>query len=221
MCGRYGLHIEPSQIAKKYSIHSTLPEIVSHYNITPRSENPVICETHGKRELVTMTWGLLPPFVKDQTKAIRPINVRLETIAQKPIFRDSFQSRRCIVPATEYYEWKVVRGLKQPYRIFSKNNAILSLAGIFDTWIFENTRVVSYAIVTATPVKSLSHIHDRMPLVLSDNSQNVWLSEKSSTERVLAISSGNCSQELESYEISPLVNNPKNDIPQIIQKKQT
>ena len=121
MCGRFSLTVGLEEVAQHFMVEKVESvEERPRYNIAPTQKVPVIVSEAGKRQLVTMRWGLTPYWAKDTSFSSRMINARGETVAQKPAFRKPFQQHRCLVPADGYYEWKNEEGRKQPYRIVKK-----------------------------------------------------------------------------------------------------
>ena len=186
MCGRYALVKSAGELLEEFeittnSISSALP---SDWNITPTRDIYLI--KHG-RELTTVSWGLIAPWAKDRTEAIRSqsqaINARTETVHEKPTFRSAFKSRRCLIPATGYYEWATELGKyesKQPFYIHSESpEKTLAFAGIYDRWVDQSGEIFeSAAIITRPAVDFLAKIHHRMPTFLPADRWDQWLDPK-------------------------------------------
>jgi len=186
MCGRYALVKSAGELLEEFeittnSISSVLP---SDWNITPTRDIYLI--KHG-RELTTVSWGLIAPWAKDRTEATRSqsqaINARTETVHEKPTFRSAFKSRRCLIPATGYYEWATELGKyesKQPFYIHSENpEKSLAFAGIYDRWVDQSGEIFeSAAIITRPAVDFLAKIHHRMPTFLPADRWDDWLDPK-------------------------------------------
>ncbi|NIS35595.1 MAG: SOS response-associated peptidase, partial [Actinobacteria bacterium] len=139
------------------------------YNVAPTDEVYAVAEHEGTRQLGTFRWGLIPFWAKDRKIAARHINARAETVATKPAFRDSFASRRCIVPADGFYEWeKRDDGSKLPHFLFPSDREVFAFAGLWASWRDPETeaRVVTCTILTTDPNEVAGRIHDRMPVVL-------------------------------------------------------
>ena len=167
----------------RYMLHSDIEEILRHYGITkgwgnhtwpmevfPSHKVPVVVNT-GERELVPMKWGFPSPYRKGLI-----INSRGETVHSKPMFRRAFQQKRCIVPANAFFEWSRAGRDKTKYQFRMKQSSIFSLAGIYED--FQNDEGESYtafSILTINPNPLVSLIHDRMPVILPREKEELWL----------------------------------------------
>jgi putative SOS response-associated peptidase YedK len=171
MCGRYTLRSRGS--GKFYGVPlSELPFLVPRYNIAPSQGVPVIVTRGGERRLATFQWGLIPSWSKEPKGFI---NARAETLPDKPSFSESFQRRRCLIPADGFYEWQRVGRSKQPYFFQMKDEAPFAFAGIWDRWQGNGLSITSCAIITTAPNELLATIHDRMPVILDKDAQDRWL----------------------------------------------
>lgn len=186
MCGRYALSKLPSELIEEFEITAghTGAILPADWNISPTREIYIIRDNPDlKRELVNVSWGLIAPWSKDQVSAVRSqsqaINARSESVDEKPTFKNAFRSRRCLIPATGYYEWATELGkyeTKQPFYIHSKSNQTLLFAGIYDRWINANGEIFeSAAIITREAVDFLATIHHRMPTFLPKDRWDQWL----------------------------------------------
>lgn len=133
MCGRYALTSPPAVLAERFRL-LWVPEIVPHYNIAPGQAIPVVRETAQGRELVFVKWGLVPSWAKDAAIGTKLINVRGETLADKPAFCAAYRRRHCLVPADAFYEWKPLAGRKQPCCIRLADDAPFGMAGLWERW---------------------------------------------------------------------------------------
>lgn len=181
MCGRYALKITIEELIERYGVTEYDFDINPREEIFPTDWAPVLLENEGKRKISKLKWGFKPPFTS------RPIiNARGETLDQKSIFRKSFLSRRCIIPASAFFEWKKEGPEKVKYRIFHKDNKIISLAGIFDTFTSENgERLNCFTIITTSPAGQLKEIHERMPVILEKGEEKYWLDNSNSDQEYL------------------------------------
>lgn len=176
MCGRYTITVNAEGIAWRFGAERPEFEFAPTYNAAPTQNLPVVTETNGQRQLSLMRWGLIPYWAKEISIGNKLINARIETIDQKPAFKNSFLKRRCLVPSDGYYEWMKINGRKQPLRIVSSGKEIFSFAGIWDRWNNpEGATIYSFSILTTSPIDSISHIHNRMPLILSPEQEKLWL----------------------------------------------
>ena len=150
--------------------------IIPRYNIAPSQNILTIVQREAEREATFLQWGLIP-FWSTEAKGF--INARVETIEQKPSFKDSFQKRRCLILADGFYEWERMGKISQPYYFQMKDRAPFTFAGIWDRWQHNGRSITSCAIITTKANKLLSEIHTRMPVILGTESHNLWLDEES------------------------------------------
>jgi len=182
MCGRYVQTSSPTDLAARFHVDEVRLEVAEpDFNVTPRSEMPVVLECDGLRVLERLRWGLIPGWAKDLTVGDRMINARAETVASKPAYKRSFARRRCIVPADGFYEWQAVPGRrrKQPYFIYGRDRRALALAGLREAWRDlsdpDTAEVGSFTIITTAAGSRVAPVHDRMPVVLPEAAWDLWL----------------------------------------------
>jgi putative SOS response-associated peptidase YedK len=152
-------------------------DLVPRYNIAPTQPVAAIWEQHGRREAHLARWGLVPGWVKDPRDFPLLINARVETMAEKPAFRDALKHGRCIIPASGYYEWHTNPDkTKQPYYITLADDRPMALAGLYASWMGPNGEEIdSVATITVPTNGQLSHIHDRMPAIIAPEAIDDWL----------------------------------------------
>ena len=177
MCGRYAFAPKPKQRKALEKTVAVPTELELRLNIAPTQVAYVIANILPT-QLQRMEWGLVPHWSTDGKNTGKLINARAEGIAEKPSFREPIHSKRCLVPADSFYEWrKSSEGRKIPYRIFLQNEDLLYLAGKRDEWKQGNKVKRTFSIITTTPNLEMSDLHDRMPVILTDAaSQRLWLS---------------------------------------------
>jgi putative SOS response-associated peptidase YedK len=222
MCGRFAQTKELAILISRFNFIIEDLEIRKRYNIAPGQDTAVILREGDSRKMKMMRWGLVPFWTKEKPKGATRINTRAETMAEKPSFRQSFKTRRCLVPADGYYEWKKIMetGAKIPFFFSLKNKEPFAFAGIWDVWQNpEGEPLFSFSIIT-TEANSLGlPIHDRMPAILRQNAENIWIDPAINDLNILAdLIKPYPSGEMEVCEVSPLVNSPKNDSPDCIKK---
>ncbi len=211
MCGRYSFAPKPKQLETALpGIQLPLPLEIS-YNIAPTHKAYVV-ESRQPLQLQKMEWGLVPHWSADGKNQGRLINARAEGIAEKPSFRDPIQSRRCLVPADSFYEWrKEPGGKKAPYRIFWGDGGLLFMAGIWDEWRQGDALKQTFSIVTTSPNREMAALHNRMPLILPDAAAcEQWLFEKS-LPKVLQMMQPLQDGYLKMYRVSEMLNKPGYD----------
>ena len=182
MCSRYFLDADGNVIAYTFRVPVQGP-VHKRFNIAPTQVAPVIrADAGGARELAMLRWGLVPPWAADLKAGTRMINARAEGVDSKPAFREAFKARRCIVPASGFYEWQGEPGRKQPYAITVPGQKLFAFAGLWESWRpkqgDESTRgepVQTFTIVTTDANPQVARIHDRMPVILPMEAIDTWL----------------------------------------------
>lgn len=179
MCGRYQLNATPLQIASRFGVLD-VPAFAPNDDLRPTNRAPVIrLDRDGARQCELMRWGLIPSWAKDIKIGSRCFNARAETVARLPSFRTAYNRRRCIVPASAFFEWPTVAGRKHKVRIARRDGEMLAMAGLWEYWRErgqpEEEGIVSYTIITTTPNADVAPYHNRMPVVLSPQNFDWWL----------------------------------------------
>jgi putative SOS response-associated peptidase YedK len=184
MCGRYYRKSDKQKIAEAF--HATkvddFPLPPWDYNVAPTTMQPIIRQSRhtGERELVQMRWGLVPFFTKDLSslKAFSTINARAESIMKSATYREPFKKRRCLVPASGFFEWKKLDAKnKQPFAFDLASGKMMAFAGLWDAWKdpANNQWLQSYTIVTTEANELMAPVHDRMPVILHSRDFDRWL----------------------------------------------
>ena len=190
------------------------------FNIAPSQRAPIVRMEAGLPVLRDLRWGLIPFWAKDAKIGNTLANARSETIATKPSFRAAFQKRRCVVFADGYYEWQSLGKLKQPWRFVRPDRQTMLLAGLWESWrnaAAPGDPLETFTLITTEPNAVASAVHDRMPVILSGDAVNHWLAETTTPESLTALMRPCPDSDLQRYAVSPLVGNPRNDIPQCIE----
>ena len=186
--------------------------IPRRYNGAPSQELFVIRQNHetGERSLDLLKWGLVPSWSGDPKGAPKPINAMTETVRSKPIFRDAYRKRRCIVPVEGFFEWQATKGGKQPYAIAMKNGAPFGLAGLWENWKdpASGDWVRTFTIITVPSNELIARIHDRMPAILRPADYERWLGSEPDPHALLITFP---SEPMKMWPISKRVNSPRND----------
>lgn len=217
MCGRYSFAPELKIVNEHYNITINDGDPEKNYNCAPSQALPVI-SNDAPHELSKYVWGLIPFWAKDKSIGYKMINARGETISDKPAYKNAFKSRRCLIPADAFYEWKKPEGnkVKIPYRIFIPGQAVFSMAGIWEQWKNPEGKIIrSFSIVTTSPNELMAEIHDRMPVILPAEDEKLWL-ESDDLSVLQELIKPFPAREMDAYRISSLVNSPKNNSPEII-----
>lgn len=177
MCGRFALNENPKKLAEHFQVSGEL-DLSPSWNIAPSSRICTItADGQDARHLWRMRWGLIPSWAKDATIGNKLANARGETVAEKPSFRSAFKYRRCLIPASGFYEWKAEHGIKQPWFISLVSGEPMAFAGLWESWHpAEGEPVESCCIITTEANELMRPIHDRMPVILDAEQWQEWLS---------------------------------------------
>jgi len=220
MCGRFTLTVSPDTLSNLFKAEWSSP-FKPRYNITPTQQAPVVrtSPADDKLHIDLLKWGLIPSWAKDASIGSHMINARSETVDQKPSFRTALKHRRCIVPASGFYEWQAVEGKKHPLYIKLKDDSLMMFAGIWDHWKNPEGNVTeSFSILTTSSNKLIMPLHDRMPVILDPQYKDIWLDNQvSDPERLKPLFSSYPPGQMEMYPVGDLVNSPRNDVPECIQ----
>lgn len=187
MCGRFTQHYTWAEVNEFLSVFGAPLNLRPRYNIAPTTDVDVVrLDVEGRRELVRMRWGLVPFFWKKPLKEVpATFNARAETVHEKPMFREAFRRRRCIIPASGFYEWTGEKHSRTPH-LFSAANAapVLAFAGLWDKWKDTATgeEILSATIVVSGASAWMAPYHDRMPVLLTADQVEPWLSGKAGQE---------------------------------------
>lgn len=216
MCGRYSL-ICIDDLGNRFRVFDPMLGSRSRFNIAPGNEMPVIVRD-GENHAPVMRWGLIPSWTKDIRAAQPLINARAETLAEKPAFRLLVKSRRCLVPASGFYEWKKEGAKKQPYYIRVTDEQLFAFAGLFDRWHNpEGVTVSTYTIVTCPANPLVAPLHDRMPVILPRQAEERWLAPGPLSAAVLQqILVPYPAGLMEAFPVPDLVNSPALDDERLI-----
>jgi putative SOS response-associated peptidase YedK len=207
MCGRFTLK-NPERIRISDFDYYDLNNLIPRYNIAPSQDVLTVVERESTREGRMLQWGLIPSW-SNETKGI--INARVETIDEKPSFKESFERRRCLIPADGFYEWERNGKISQPYYFQLKNQIPFAFAGIWDRWRSEDRSIMSCAIITTTANELLAEIHTRMPVILRPESYDLWLNEHSRAADLKELLVPFPADQMMSHAVSYEVNDPKVD----------
>jgi putative SOS response-associated peptidase YedK len=219
MCGRFSLYVSPKILEEHYDAEfQGLENYKPSYNAAPSQDLPVILD-EDPRSIQFVDWGLHPSWFK-QAKGL--INLRSDTMVKKPFMR-KYLSKRCLVPATGFYEWKAGEGkTKTPFHIFLKDRKIFSFAGVWEQEKDKEGNLVNhFSIITTEPNELMSKIHNRMPVILTQEQEKIWLQDDLDNEHALQLLNPYPTEEMDAYAISTKVNSPKNNNAEIINPLQT
>ncbi len=216
MCGRYTLVKKADEIAKRFKV-DVGPSYTPRYNAAPTQLLPVI--TADSPEGVSwFYWGLIPSWSKNKSISQKLINARAETVEEKASFRTALQKRRCLIPADGFYEWKPVsKKGKVPYRITLLNEELFAFAGLWEEYEDDEGDIVhTFTIITTQANSTLQSIHDRMPVILTRDSEALWLDQKASPEALKEVLQPYHRDATRFYTVSAKVNHASEDEPSLI-----
>ncbi len=177
MCGRYTLaSIDPAAARARFPLGESV-DVRPRYNVAPGDEVlAVTTDREGAPRGELLQWGLVPPWAKNAGR--RPINARAETVAERPTFRGAFSRFRCLIPADGFYEWRTAPdGRREAFHISWSAEELFAFAGIWSVWrpSEDEPPIRSCAILTTTPNEAVSPLHDRMPVMLPRQAEEMWL----------------------------------------------
>jgi putative SOS response-associated peptidase YedK len=217
MCGRFSVAVPKKELAEYFNVEAFNEVFSPRYNAAPTQNLPVLYNP-GERTLSLMRWGLIPHWASDPGLGVRMINARSETLEIKPSFKGCLESRRCLVPADGFYEWRKDGSRRVPYRFYMKNRPVFAMAGLWDTWETSvGLNVSSFTIITTKANKLMSFIHDRMPVILSREAESLWLDDnKLSLKERLDLLQPVPDAEILCYPVSTKINSPFYDDPSLV-----
>lgn len=218
MCGRFGQKATPAELAAAFEAEWRCPEPrLPRFNIAPTQAVPVLLQDGGRRVLDMLRWGLIPSWARDPAIGNKMINARAETVAEKPAFRSALARRRCVVPASGFFEWKKEGKGKVPHWIHRADGGPLALAGLWETWRPEGAEPVhTFTILTTSASGDVAGLHDRMPVILDGDARQDWLSPDTPAADLVDLLRPAPEGTLRAYAVSTAVNRPSYDAPDLI-----
>jgi len=221
MCGRFTLHLSPELLGAVFGVKTPL-HLTPRYNIAPSQRVPVVRETgEGGRSLDELVWGLVPSWAKDPAIGMRMINARSETVHEKPSFRHALRQRRCIIPASGFFEWSKAGDSKQPWYITLQDGAPMGFAGLWESWQTpQGDSLETFCILTTAANSLMATIHERMPVILPLEEYGVWLSRDQNIMENLTRLFAPCSADsLTAVKVSTFVNSAAHESPECIDSR--
>ena len=218
MCGRFTLTADASTLQTVFDLGEAPTGIQARYNIAP--SQPVAVITNDDPNTLTYhQWGLIPSWAKDPKIGYKMINARSETLHEKPSFRSAYKRRRCLIPASGFYEWTQTDDGKQPYYIHLKEQPVFAFAGLWESWhSAEGDELRTCTIITGTPNALIQDLHHRMAVILRPDDYADWLDPAERSADTLApMLQPYDAAAMDAYPVSTLVNNVKNDTPHLIE----
>ena len=221
MCGRFVGFRNLEELREFFPIDNASCEVTANFNVAPTQEILAIAARKGENWLDRYHWGLVPFWARDLSIGSRMINARMETVAEKPSFRNAFKKRRCLILADGFYEWAGPKGQKQPYFITLPDGQPFAFAGLYEHWDDRGRSASVYrscTIITTAASPSIQEVHHRMPVVLKPEAYAVWLDPAiQDSERLLEHMSKSAYLEFTFRPISAKVNSTRNNSPDLIE----
>ena len=217
MCGRYTVVADANKLKDRFNADVT-DNYVKRYNAAPSQLLPVITSVNPAG-FSFFYWGLVPDWSKNKSISGKLINARADTIAEKVSFRTALHSRRCLVPADGFYEWKkMTKKSKIPYRFILNEQKPFAFAGLWEEYENEEQEMVhTFTIITTEANEVVKPVHDRMPVILTPETEKLWMNNDTSEQELLEILTPYPAGEMGHYAVTSKVNNPANDDPDLIE----
>jgi putative SOS response-associated peptidase YedK len=214
MCGRTTKNYTWEQIHAMYQLTrpAAIPNMQPSFNVCPTDPVDTVVEHKGQRNLEVMRWGLIPFWWSKSLKELRlaTFNARVETVTTKPFFREPFKKRRCLMPVSGYFEWQDTPSGKQPWYFTARDGSpLLTVAGLWDSWNNKETgeRIKSCTMIISEPNDFVAEVHDRMPVLLTPEQFEHWLSGDMGVEELKPAAN----DYLQRWPVSKRVNSSKAD----------
>ncbi len=225
MCGRFVQSHDAAFYADAFQVETIRTgNLPVSFNVAPTDEVYAVAEYDGDRQLGAFRWGLIPFWAKDAKIGARNINARMESVAEKPAFRDSFLSRRCLIPADGFYEWQRLPKGKLPHYIYRADQRPLALAGLWASWKEPESgeRVRTCTIITGRPNSKVAELHDRMPVILPEQAWADWLDRDiQDRDHLSSLLTVYPAELLGEHAVATLVNKVSNNFPECIEPLET
>jgi len=213
MCGRFNLIATKQQIMAHFNLQR-LPDYQPDYNIPPGTNClAVVRLDDGSNKAVNLYWGLIPVWAKDRKMASHTFNARAETLTEKPSFRSAYQHRRCLIPATGFFEWHSTETGKQPYHIHQADNSLFAFAGLWEHWEHQQETVYSCTLITTAASGKMARIHARMPVIITPDHYQRWLDKTNTAVEIADFLAADAYSAMQLTPISMRVNNPLHNDP--------
>ncbi|MFH1135021.1 MAG: SOS response-associated peptidase [Pseudomonadota bacterium] len=219
MCGRFSSYTPLRDLEIQLKLERVQAEFRPRYNIPPGVEAPIVRSGPGDgvREAVNARWGLVPSWSREPLKGPPLINARSETVRDKPVFKQAFRSRRCLVPADGFFEWARADKKKTPFFFRLRENRPLVLAGLWELWTGPERDILSFTILTTRANELVAAIHDRMPVIVPPGSLDAWLDPHGDDPtRFFSFFEPFPSEMMLRYQVGSFVNNASQDGPSCV-----
>ena len=217
MCGRFTLTANPQVVRDTFNLTNVPGELEPRFNVAPTQPVAVITNEDPKT-LTFHRWGLIPSWAKDISIGSKLINARADSAHEKPAFRAAFKRRRCIIPADGFYEWQQGEAGKTPHFIHLKGQPVFGFAGLWEIWHSpDGDELRTCTILTTDANAFVSKLHNRMPVILTPDNYEAWLSpEEEGADVLMPILKQYDASKMAEYEVSKAVNRASYDAPDLI-----
>jgi putative SOS response-associated peptidase YedK len=216
MIERYSITASPAKIEQRFGT-DVLDTYAPNFNAAPTHLLPVITSASTKG-ISIFYWGTSPEWAKNKTLSEKIINIRAESILEKPVLKKGMMKNRCIIPADGFYAWKKVgKKTSIPYRLVTNDQDLFSFAGIWEE--FEDTdgnEFHTFSLITAESNGIAATIHDRMPVIFTREDEKIWLNKDSSEDNLMRILIPYPAEKMNHYTVSPRINNASTNVPSLI-----
>lgn len=224
MCGAYGFSAKDAvSVYKRFDVVNTLIDFKPRYNVRPGQLNPVIT-AHSPKQISRMFWGLINEKTEKATKRLSTINATAERIASSWIYKEAFKNRRCLIPATGFYEPDKEHNAKPPYPWYYfhlKDQEIFSFAGIYDEYIDPtmDKKIISYSLITTQPNEVVGKVHHRMPVIFQNTyDEDFWIDvdNNGDVDRLQRLLIPYPAAKMEGWHVGDAARNARNDYPELV-----
>lgn len=224
MCGRAYVTFNEQEMYDRYFDGEPfdVPPFKPNYNLAPREISPVVRIIKGQRRVDLLKWGIIPKWEPEPKTKFSTINARSDKVFESKLYKDDILHRRCIIPVSGFIEWKRDKNSKHPFCIYLKDEPIMSLAGIWDTWrsMDGKREIECFTILTTDANKFVGSIHNRMPVIMDPKKEEEWLDSRLEKPQELSKFLKPCPASwLDAYEVSTAINSPKNNRPEVLRPK--
>jgi len=219
MCGRFTLsYRDAERVARELGVPvEELDGYRPRFNIAPTDMHWIVRTCYEDREVRPARWGLVNFWMKDRKQAFKNINARAETVQTSRSFREAFKERRCVVPADGFFEWTGPKEARMPIWFQRPDGGLIYFAGLYESWRSSpEEKERTFTIITTTPNALMEPVHDRMPVVLTDDAVDEWLFAKQPPEKLMTLLAPVRDDLLVATPVSPRVNSVKNDDPECL-----
>lgn len=216
MCGRFNLTAPNQEITGHFAL-DRFPQHCISYNIAPGQKIlTIVKRANGCIKSANLHWGLIPPWTKSLNSDLKLINARAETLTEKPSFRNAFERKRCLIPATGFFEWQKNGQDKQAYHIHLPEQSLFAFAGLWEHWSDNQQSIYSCTIITTAANQLMQNIHHRMPVIIAPQHYQDWLQVQPQTENIQSLLESRYNLNLKVTAISNRVNNPRHNDPECL-----